>query len=303
MPLITSPGIYEGISNDQYHGAALTPTYALSSSGARKIEKECLKAFWWDSPMNPTREREENAAFDIGTATHTLLLEPHDFDRSVQVIYMDSWRTKDAQQQRDQARLNGLIPLLVRDYEYVKAMRQAFLDDPVCRTLDFEDGVKEATMAWIDAETGVWLRCRPDFLPNHSRYKADIKTAASAHPADFQRAINEHGYYMQAAWSMDAHEAIFNEQIRQFFFLPIEKKPPFLTSVIEVDDDAIEWGRRQNRRAIRRFAKAMETNDWAGYRDPRDPDTPKAFKLGLPRYAITALEAEEKEGAFDAEAK
>lgn len=298
MSIITLPGIYSGITNEQYHGAGLTPSYSLSSSGARTIEKGCLRMLWENSPLNPDKEPQDSTAFDIGKATHILLLEPHDFDRSVCVVYADSWRTKEAQTQREQARLGGLIPLLVQQYQDVKRMREAFLSDPICKALDFSDGVKEATLAWQDAETGVWLRYRPDFLPNHTNYHADVKTAESANPPAFKRAVEEHGYFMQAAWGLDAHKAVLGEEVSKFAFMAIEKKKPHLASVHWVESEALYWGRKLNRRAIRLFAKAMEKNEWPGYRDPAHPDTPKAFNVGLSKYRIADLERQEKDGVL-----
>lgn len=298
MPIITTPGQYTGISAEQYHGPDLTPSFALSSSGARTIEQECLQRFWWDSAMNPNREREEKEHFDIGKALHVLLLEEHDFDSAVKVVFFDNWRTKDAQQERLQAYEDGLIPLLAKTYLEVKAMRAAFWAHPLCQMLDFEDGLREVTLAWIDPETDVWLRCRPDFLPNHSRYMVDPKTADSANPTAFQRAIWNNGYHCQAAWYIDAIKAVRDIDLDTFYFIAMEKKPPFLISVIDLTSEAIQYGRLQNRRAIRRFADAMETGEWPGYRDKRFPGDDRAFRLGLPRYALTELEQQEKDGAL-----
>ncbi|HXO68651.1 MAG TPA: PD-(D/E)XK nuclease-like domain-containing protein [Bradyrhizobium sp.] len=298
LEIVSRPGIYTGITKAQYHGNGLTPTLSLSASGAKTIIGSCLKAFWAKSPLNPDYEREDKKEFDIGEATHVLLLEPHDFDAKIKVVYADSWRTNAAKAERESAYLGGLIPLLVSDREDVRAMRKAVHSDPVAGKLDFDDGLVEATMAWIDSETGVWLRCRPDFLPNHSRYMADLKTAASAKPADFAKAMKNLGYHQQAAWYLDAREAVTGEQTAKFHFPVVEKKAPSLTATYTVDNDAVQWGRKQNRSAIRLFADAMARDEWPSYRDPADPWTPKAFQVKLPKYALTELEQMQEAGVF-----
>ena len=53
------------MSNEEYHASD-----ALSASGAKTIALESLFDFKY-------AEREHKAAFDVGTATHTLVFEPH----------------------------------------------------------------------------------------------------------------------------------------------------------------------------------------------------------------------------------
>ena len=61
--------VKENISNEEYH---LNP--ALSASGAKTIALQSLAHFKY-------AKRKVTTAFDVGTAVHTLVLEPHPMKR------------------------------------------------------------------------------------------------------------------------------------------------------------------------------------------------------------------------------
>ena len=86
---------------------------ALNASGAHTIERQCPALYWHTSPFNPDRAEEEEANhFDIGEATHLLLLEPDKFEDAIAVIDAPNYTTKVAREARDRARNGGLTPLL-----------------------------------------------------------------------------------------------------------------------------------------------------------------------------------------------
>ena len=76
---ITAPGIYE-MPADIYH-ADPCPEPSLSSTGARTLANG-TPATYWHERQNPKQKR----VFDIGTAGHLMVLEPHLFDQRVEVI-------------------------------------------------------------------------------------------------------------------------------------------------------------------------------------------------------------------------
>ncbi len=102
---------------------------------------------------------------------------------------------------------------------------------------------------------------------------------------------------MQADWYFDGDEAVTGERPKHFFG-SIEKKPPFLVAVHDLDQDAIKWGGIQNRKAIRTFAECMASGNWFGYRDPTEQHKDKAFPIGLPYWATRDLEKRHERGEF-----
>lgn len=293
---ITVPGVYDGIPNDLYHSTGITPAPALSSSGAKLI-LEKSPAHYRHQVLEG--ERTHSRAFDIGSTTHLMCLEPENFDAAVAVVMAttkdgkrsNGYTSADARAQRDAAYAAGKVPLLPEELEQIRAMRNAVMTHPIARHA-FRGGTPERSYFWIDEETGCWLKARLDYEPPHGRYIIDLKTSVSANPADFSRRVWDSGYHISAAHYLDAIGAITGERPPGFYFVVVEKTPPYCVAVIEVDPLALEWGKLQMRRAIRTFARCLETGVWPGYADDR------AVKVGLPGFAIRDLEAQHAAGAF-----
>lgn len=284
LQAVTEAGIYSNLDAALYH-AQLTPGPSLSSSMARTLINECPAMLHANSYLNPAHEREESAHFDIGQAVHLLYLETEKFSEAVCVIDADDWRKKEAQQQRDEARAAGKIPLLAKTAREIVSMRSALLSHPIAGKAFAGEGYSELSLVWKDSETGVWLKARPDWTPANFSFLVDLKTSTTANPSEFARKAYGLGYHMQAAWYLDAVEALTGERPGQFWFVVQDKSFPFLCSVATFDDDAIAAGRILNRAAVRKFAACVEKDEWPGYRQETTPEKDTAFILTLPAWA------------------
>ena len=145
-----------------------------------------------------------------------------------------------------------------------QAMRKAIEAHPFAGQA-FRNGYAEKTLVWKDRETGVWLRCKPDFLPNALKIVPDYKTTADASPEGFQKAIDTFGYFMQAPLYLDGIEAVFGERPAHWVFVAQEKEPPYVVELHELTEEALYRGSRENRTAIRRFAECLSKGHWPGY--------------------------------------
>ena len=262
---ITEPGIYDNVTADTYHGQ-LTDTPSLSSSMARAISEACPAKMWWDSYLNPDREREEKAAFDIGKSAHLMFLEPHLFSAQMVVVDADDFRTKAAQIARDDAYAAGKTPLLPKHVEMLGSMRSLLLSDPVAGAA-FEDGKGEQTFVARCPETGVWLKARPDWRPHHGRWLVDYKTTTDASPEAVSKAIWEHRYFQQAPWYSMVVALVTGEAPPPVWFIFQEKTAPYLLTVHVIDPIDLLSGDDLNRQAIRTFANCLETQRWPSYSD------------------------------------
>jgi hypothetical protein len=297
MTKISKAGIY-AMSAEAYH-ADPCPQMSLSSSGARTLANK-PPAIFWHERQQVIRKR----VFDIGTAGHLMVLEPHLFEERVEVIIgvtakgevKEDYTTADARAKRDAAYEAGKVPLLPAEVEMVRGMREALFADPVARHA-FEGGAAEQTMIWRDAEFGVWCRTRPDYLPPHGRYLVDYKTSVSADPREFGRRMMDYGYHQQAAWYLDGVAAVTGERPERFAFVVQEKTPPYLVSVCWVAPEALEIGRELNRFATGLFAWCLSTGEWPGYRETPG-EAPRAFTVSLPGWAIEQHRQASEAGAY-----
>jgi hypothetical protein len=289
IPLINKPGIYD-LTSDVYHGNC-TVQPALTSTGARDLVRECPAYFWHRSALNPKREDIRKRHFDIGTAGHFLILEPALFDKLVAVIDADNYQTKLAKKARDAAYDAGLTPILERERDDLLAMRHALMQDETARHA-FTDGQVEKSLVWQDKETGVWCKCRPDFLPDHTRYMTDYKTATTANPDKFSKAIHEYGYHIQAAWYLDGVEAVLGERPKRFCFIVQSKEAPYIVTPCWIDDASLEMGAAYCRKARELFATCLLAGEWPSYTAGR------SVTVGLPPYAVKDFEERRNLGMF-----
>ncbi|MFD2232799.1 PD-(D/E)XK nuclease-like domain-containing protein [Phaeospirillum tilakii] len=285
-------GIYD-MPDDVYH-ADPAPTPSLSASGMKRIIGECPAAFWWDNRrLNPGWKEETTKALSVGRAAHMWLLQGAEFEQRIAVMPAElDLRSNAGKAFAAQAEGEGKTLIRAKEFEAVKAMRDAAMRSDLVR-LALSNGRAEQSLFWQDAETGVWLRCRPDWLPTVPVHVPDFKTTTSAHPDDFRRAVQDYGYHIQAAHTLDGIEAVTGTRPDSFFFIVQEKAPPYLCSICTLDDEAMMWGERLARRAIRLFARCLETGHWPGYDGG-------ISTVGLPAYALKTLEGLEALGFFDA---
>lgn len=293
-PLIDKPGIYDLTIDEYVADPCAMPS--ISSHGLRMILNECPAKYWWNSPLNPQMPDVDKDAWRIGRAAHVLLLEPELFRAQIHVMDEGvNFTTKAARAERDEAIEAGKTVIKHEQYEIIEAMRDALAAHPFAGAA-FRNGKPEQSLVWQDNETGVWLRCRPDFLPNAIRHIPDYKTAASSKPEDFRKQAWNLGYHMQAALYLDGIEAVTGAEAKSFFFVVQEKQPPYVVTCIALDPISIEWGRVMNRKAIHIFADCLKSGRWPGYAD-------EVVEVELPHWAEAELQRQHEAGRFDTSRK
>lgn len=292
---IDRPGVYD-LPREFYHGdAAVGPS--LSASGAKTLVESCPAVFWHESYLNPTREADNKTDFDIGNASHLIMLEPEQWGARVVEIDADDYRKAVAKEARDAAYAAGKTPLLPKHRDKIIAMHDALMKHPVASKA-FLGGKCEQSYFCRDTKTGVWLKARPDFMPDHGTWIVDYKSTGSANPREFKKRAWDNGYAQQAAWYLDVAEAVTGLRPDEFWFVAQETSAPHLVSVCKLDERALSWGAILNRRAIDVFDRCVKANDWPGYRDPLKPDRDAAFVISLPTYAEFQLEERLESGEF-----
>jgi hypothetical protein len=269
---------------------------ALSASGAWLLAEDCPAKFLWRSPWNPLRQAEDKSEFDIGTAAHLAVLEAHEFAARTEIVDASDYRTNRARELRDNARAEGKVPLLHWQHDIVRAIAGSIRAHPIAAEA-FIGGLPEVTLTWRCVSTGVPCKARVDWLPRHGRWLVELKSAASANPRLWRDQAYRFGYHARAAWYLDGAEATTGRRAEEYWFVVVEKEPPYLVSVVAFDEAALEWGRMTNRRACELFLRSVEAGDWPGYREPH-ADRDRAFRIGLPPWALYQLQDSSEAGEF-----
>lgn len=283
---ITEPGIYSGVPMSVYHGASLCDGPSVSSSGLRTLSGKSPAHYWCESPYNPDRiEQKETDSLTLGRAAHHLLLGEDDFNTLyiVRPDKWDSWRTDAAKQWKMGQEEAGRTVLLPGQLETIRGMARSLAAHPLIDA-GILNGAIEQTIVWRDKDTGVWLKARPDAIPNDAGDFADLKTTTSVQTADLARTIAEYGYHQQAALIAAGWRAITEKDVASFSFVFVESKPPFCTRIVTLKDADLARGERQNAVAVKTFAKCMATGEWPG------PGGADAEYLELPTWAQTRID-------------
>ncbi|WP_280441054.1 PD-(D/E)XK nuclease-like domain-containing protein [Nocardia brasiliensis] len=248
------PGMYAGVDEREYHADP-----ALSSSGAKRLREVTPWQWRWerDNPRTASSD-----AFDLGTAVHTLTLGT---GAPLVDLGVDEIRTNKAKAARQAAWDAGAVPLRSKDYQLAADMAAAVKRNPRAQQL-LASGVPELS-AWVrDAETGVMLRARADWvhwIDSHTAVIVDLKTSSELDPAGFRKSVARFRYYCQQPWYQGVFEALGITTV--FVFLVVCDEPPHAVYVVELAAAAVELGERENRRAIELYARCLAADEWPGH--------------------------------------
>jgi len=269
MSTVTEPGLYDDIPEHLYHAdKSLAPELgrSLSVSGA-KLLLDCPAKFAYRRAAG----EEHKQSYDFGHVAHGLILGT---GRDLQVIDCYHWKLKKHQDAKQDAYTAGMVPLHRGDFLIATRVARAVRRHPIAAAI-LSEGAAEQSFYWIDEPTGVTLRGRVDWLRDN--VIADVKTCQDASPTGFAKVVANFGYHQQAAMYQDGIEAVTGRRL-PFVFVCVEKEPPFLVGVYQLDEEALTVGADRNRRAINMYADCESSGVWPGYSS--DIET-----LSLPRWA------------------
>jgi exodeoxyribonuclease VIII len=153
--------------------------------------------------------------------------------------------------------------LTEEDLELVKSMSKSLMDDEFISKILGNGAQYEKSIFWQESTTGLMCKARPDIW--HSRFIVDLKTVRDASEKAFRWDIIEYGYDVQAAMIQDGIKAVTGQEMEGFFFVVVEKTPPFAVGIYQLHADSISLGREKYIGAIQRYKECTETNLWPSY--------------------------------------
>ena len=250
---------------------------SLSYSGAKLLLPPNTPALYRYRMDNPIHKD----VWDFGHAVHAELLGK---GQPIRYISEKSWQTNVAKAEKAKAHAADEIPLLDKDRGVIEGMVAAVRAHPLAHRL-FEEGEPEKSIFWQDADTGIGMRSRLDWTTTRGSrvYCVDYKTSTTANPARFGKIAADFGYFIQDVFYRDGMVNVGMHEDPAFLFAIQEKTPPYLVSVIELDEEARAVGYQQMRQAIAIYERCVIENDWPGY-------SPGVSTASLPYWFIKQLE-------------
>lgn len=273
-------GLRYGESIDDYHADKT----AISKSGLDQINEAPF--IYYSRSLDPLRWPEPRKAGQLeGNLAHCAVLEPNEFStryavgpnviRSTKV-----WKEFEAE---------NADKVCIKPDEYEVAMRQADSIRALPEIRQYlEHGHAEVSARWIDPETGVRCRCRPDWVhPVSSRVVKliDVKTYSSASPEEFKHQVARKAYHVQDAFYSDGYAFASGKEVEEFIFVAVETAWPFAAASYRLNNDSREEGFNEYRRRLDIYEQCLRFNKWPGYGE-------KTAEIELPAYAFATREVE-----------
>jgi hypothetical protein len=106
----------------------------------------------------------------------------------------------------------------------------------------------------------------------------DVKTTQDGSKEAARNTVARYGYHHQAEWYSRGVAKAAGIPVVGFIFAFVESAYPFACSIYEIEPQAYEVARRENRQALDLYAYCERMQSWPSY----SPDTQY---LSLPRWA------------------
>ncbi|EED0027141.1 exodeoxyribonuclease VIII [Escherichia coli] len=264
------PGIYYGISNENYHAGP-----GVSKSQLDDIADTPALYLWRkNAPVDTTKTK----TLDLGTAFHCRVLEPEEFSNRF-IVAPEFNRRTNAGKEEEKAFLmecasTGKTVITAEEGRKIELMYQRVMALPLGQWLVESAGHAESSIYWEDPETGILCRCRPDKIIPEFHWIMDVKTTADIQR--FKTAYYDYRYHVQDAFYSDGYEAQFGV-LPTFVFLVASTTVEcgrYPVEIFMMGEEAKLAGQQEYHRNLRPLADCLNTDEW-----------PAIKTLSLPRWA------------------
>lgn len=281
---LIKPGWYKDISNEDYHRGPGT-----SSSNLKVLLEQSPEHLYYQRshPKGAT----ENMA--LGTAVHSLVLEPDKFAEDISVMPKMDRRTKigKAAYAEFMESSEGKTVINENQHEQALAMAERVREHPIAGLL-VQDLIVESSIFWWYKSMDVYddthykelVKIRPDGICKNYDAIIDLKTTKDGSYTGFIKSIQNYYYHLSAAMYLEGVnrcEELLKEMKRiaytKFIFVCVENFAPYAVSVYELSPEYLDIGKILYRQAMQRLHEGRE-NDWPSY-----PEEPRVIEP--PAYA------------------
>lgn len=173
------------------------------------------------------------------------------------------------------------------EFSITRMQLAALAADPELSTL-LATGYSECSVFWIDEETGVYCKARPDHVHHLDKRTVkllDLKSTADESPDGFGRAAARMGFHRQAAHYTEGFQKATGMKVQQFIFGAVTSAPPVLAVPYTLTDEIAEQARDERRELLQLYAFCHKEDRWPTYGSG-------VQLLDFPAYAKRSTEVE-----------
>jgi hypothetical protein len=245
-------GINE-ISNSDYHG----DKGYLSSSTLKLLLKDRQK--FYDQVfkgIKPEYSKSTLSAFDEGSFTHTMILEPHLRDK--EYAFFPEFRKQGKEWEEFKENNPDKILISKPQLKRVEKLLEAYKGRPEAVKL-IKNGFPEHTVA--GEIMGIPCKARADFINVEEGYIVDVKTTArEANLETFKFTCADYGYYFSAAMYCELFKQEYDKEF-DFYFIVLSKKD-YNCEVFKLSQDSKDLGKNLLIKSINLYKLCKETGNW-----------------------------------------
>jgi len=244
---------------------------ALSASGAKSLLR---------SPAHfvASKEtfREPTPAMRLGTAVHTLILEPHKFEEEIAVMPKFDKRTTVGKKAIEEweSENTGKCIIDAFQYERAKQIAESVREHPFF-VERMDNGIAETTLLW--EQYGVQCKARLDYRKGNTIF--DIKTCQDASPEGFAKQIANFQYHIQAAHYSMGWRRVSGERLERFVFVAVESDFPHMVGIYTLDRNSLTAGQMMMERAAKAYQHVLNGKVEKNY-------TSKVVEISIPSWAM-----------------
>lgn len=269
---------------------------ALTQSIAFVLNVKSPLHAWLIHPRLGGKRREATAAMDEGQLIDLLVFgTPGGYE----VVDAENYRTKAAQQARDEIRARGLTPVLPHELAAALEAATAIRIRLELAGVDLLTGKQQVPIYWVEeADDGTQVQCRGLLDQLSGLTIRDLKKARSAAPRDIGRHCEKYGYDIQVAAYMSGLSKCIDGSVGRigFEWVFVEASVPHAVTRAVPAGSMLELGRGRWRRAVNIWARCMNSGMWPGYEENG------VFRVEASPWALQDFAMDEEGEEFDGQA-
>lgn len=229
----------------------------------------------------------QTPAMALGTAVHSAVLEPDDFDTRYAVAPSFDRRTNAGKaaaaewaaahvgvEALDQDQHDAC--LRIRDRLHAHQDARLWLSESI--------GHREVEVYWTDADTGIECKAKPDALCPRLGLLWDLKTSGGRAGFDMDgiaRSIASYFYHGQLGHYAAGLAQTGRMSVEAIGWIFVQSEAPFDVVVVQADDEMVQAGYALASKALRVYADALRADAWPGV-------APRLQVVSLPAWAKNA---------------
>jgi exodeoxyribonuclease VIII len=245
--MIEQNKIITDLSNEDYHASM-----ALSSSNLKDMLISPYHYWYKKNALHKT-----TPALLFGTLLHTMLLEPHLFDKEYFVMEKPKRVSKIGKALYSELDIERgtRIWITPEDHSQAQMMIGSLMSNKMVKSM-LERSEVEQSLFFKDKQTGVDCKVRADAISLKDGIVLDLKsTAISANEEDFKYTVRKYKYDLSANLYLEGFESYCGEPLK-FIWLVVEKTPPFSMGLYMMSPEVRHRGQKQCREALALFERA-----------------------------------------------